>query len=267
MVAFGSIPLGLWVYTVTLLIAALAAFRIPAIGAPKKALRRHWKSEVQAGLHAKWKVPTDRNWTIYAFFSMIFLTPSIGMLLPLKVHSLHLGANWLGATEAALGLGMLTGAFWGARRVIGSLGRFRASMAAIVVSACCVIGVATGSQGWTLILGFCIAGFSMSVSQLVGQTHRLLAVPDHFRARFASVNIMVMQVAGMVGPALAGVALGFLSIDVVYASFGAGLLLITLTFPLVPGIRHFLSLDHAEVKGWYGAEHPEAFGLGNDNRS
>ena len=43
-VAFGSIPLGLWVYTVTLLIAALAAFRIPAIGAPKKALRNHLRS-------------------------------------------------------------------------------------------------------------------------------------------------------------------------------------------------------------------------------
>ncbi len=260
-VALGSVSLGLWVYSVMLTVAALSAFAIPAIAHTSRVARAHWSEEVRAGLRAKWRVPIDRNWTIYAFVTMLFLFPAIGMLLPVKVHSLSLGAHWLGAIEAALGLGMLLGAFWGAPRVIFWLGRFRACMVAIVVSAVAITGVALGTQGWVLVLGFGIAGFSMSVSQLVGQTHRALAVPDHFRARFASVNIMVMQVAAMLGPAIAGVALGMMEVSAVYTGFGLSLLLVTLAFPLVPGIRHFLALDHGEVKGWYGRQHPAVFGL------
>lgn len=260
-VALSSVALGLWVYTVMLTVAALAAFAIPVVHHTAAVVRAPWRDEVRAGLRAKWQVPIDRSWTIYAFVTMVFLVPAIGMLLPLKVHSLHLEANWLGATEAALGLGMLLGAFWGAPKVIARWGRFHACMGAIMVSALAITGVALGTQGWVLVLGFGIAGFSMSVSQLVGQTHRALAVPDHFRARFASVNIMVMQVASMLGPAIAGMALGLLDVSAVYAAFGIGLLLVTLAFPLVPGIQHFLALDHGEVKGWYGRQHPAVFGL------
>ncbi|MBY0443791.1 MAG: MFS transporter, partial [Burkholderiales bacterium] len=247
-------------YTTILFIAALSAFAIPPIKPAAKA-RGQWHAEVRAGLRAKWKIPIDRSWTIYAFFSMMFFSPAVGMLLPLKIHALKLNASWLGATEASLGLGMLIGAFWGAQKVILALGRFRACMGAVMASALIIIGVALSMQGWLLVIGFGLAGFSISISQLVGQTHRQLAVPDHFRGRFSSVNIMVMQLSGMLGPAIAGIALGVLDISTVYAGFGASLLLIAMFFPLVPGIQHFLALDHFEVKGWYGKQHPELFGL------
>jgi MFS family permease len=262
-VALSSIPFALWVYTAILFIAALSAFAIPPIK-PAAKVRGQWHAEVRAGLRAKWEIPIDRSWTIYAFFCMMFFSPALGMLLPLKVHSLKLNASWLGATEAALGLGMLIGAFWGAQKVILALGRFRACMGAVMAAALIIIGVALSTQGWLLVLGFGLAGFSISISQLVGQTHRQLAVPDHFRARFSSVNIMVMQVSGMLGPAIAGIALGMLDISAVYAGFGICLLLISLLFPLVPGIQHFLALNHLEVKGWYGKQHPELFGLKTD---
>ncbi|STQ91277.1 MFS transporter [Iodobacter fluviatilis] len=257
-VALSSIPIALWIYTAILLIAALSAFAIPTLK-PASRVRDGWLTEVRAGLRAKWHIPIDRSWTLYAFFCMMFFSPAVGMLLPLKIHSLKLNASWLGATEAALGLGMLIGAFWGAKKVIHAFGRFKACMGALMVSAVTIIGVALSAQGWLLILGFGIAGFSMSVSQLVGQTHRQLAVPDHFRSRFSSVNMMVMQISGMLGPAIAGLTLGFLDISAVYTSFGICLLLITMLFPLVPGIQHFLALDHTEVKDWYGKLYPELF--------
>ncbi|MDW5417146.1 MFS transporter [Iodobacter sp. CM08] len=259
-VALSNVAFALWVYTALLFIAALSAFAIAPIK-PASKQSGHWSAEVRAGLTAKWKIPIDRNWTIYAFFCMAFLSPALGMLLPLKVHSLHLGANWLGATEAALGLGMLLGAFWGAAKVIHWQGRFKASLLAISTVALCLIGVALSQQGWMLTLGFGITGFVMSISQLVGQTHRQLAVPDHFRSRFSSVNFMVMNLSAMLGPAIAGAALGVFEVSTVYAAFGFALLLVSISFPLVPGIQHFLSLDHNEVKGWYGKQHPELFGL------
>ncbi|QBC45283.1 MFS transporter [Iodobacter fluviatilis] len=259
-VALSNVAIALWIYAALLLIAALSAFAIPPIK-PTNNQRGHWRAEVRAGLSAKWKIPIDRNWTIYAFFCTAFLSPSLGMLLPLKVHSLHLGANWLGATEAALGLGMLLGAFWGAAKIIHWQGRFRASLLAISTVALCLIAVALSQQGWILTLGFGMTGFVMSISQLVGQTHRQLAVPDHFRSRFSSVNFMVMNLSAILGPAIAGAALGVFDVSTVYAAFGFALLLVSISFPLVPSIQHFLALDHHEVKGWYGKQHPELFGL------
>ncbi|MFC7419159.1 MFS transporter [Iodobacter arcticus] len=258
-VAFSSISFALWVYTATLFIAALSAFAIPAITPSNKAAQSHWSAEVRAGLHAKWKIPIDRSWTIFGFFTMLFFSPAIGMLLPLKIHSLQLGAQWLGGTEAALGMGMLLGALWGAAKVIEWQGRFRAALAAILTLALGICATAFSNQGWMLVLSFGITGFALSISQLVGQTHRQLAVPDHFRARFSSVNFMVMNLASMLGPAIAGIALGIVDIDAVYATFGLGIFLVAITFPLLPNVRAFLALDHHEVKNWYAKQHPELF--------
>lgn len=66
----------------------------------------------------------------------------------------------------------------------------------------------------------------------------------------------------MLGPAIAGVALGMMEVSAVYAGFGLSLLLVTMAFPLVPGIRQFLALDHGALKGWNGKQHPTVFGLG-----
>ncbi|MCX7208013.1 MAG: MFS transporter [Proteobacteria bacterium] len=258
-IALSSISFALWVYTATLLIAVCSAFAIPAIKPSNQTTKSHWRSEVRAGLYAKWKIPIDRNWTVFGFFIMIFFSPAIGMLLPLKVYSLHLGANWLGATEAALGMGMLIGALWGAAKVIEWQGRFRAALAASLTLAVGICATAFSHQGWMLVLSFGITGFALSISQLVGQTHRQLAVPDHFRARFSSVNFMVMNLASMLGPAIAGVALGMVEIDVVYTAFGLSLFLVAITFPLLPNIQAFLALDHHEVKNWYAKKHPELF--------
>ncbi len=66
----------------------IEAFAIPAITPSNKAMQSHWSAEVRAGLHAKWKIPIDRSWTIFGFFTMLFFSPAIGMLLPLKILSL-----------------------------------------------------------------------------------------------------------------------------------------------------------------------------------
>ena len=258
-VALNSVSLGLWLYVAMLLTAVIAAFAIPGSAIAKDSKRGSWSAEVRAGLIAKWKIPTERGWSLFSFLSNVFFTPALGMLLPLKVHALDLDASWLGATEAAFGLGMLIGAFWGASSLIAMLGRFRAIMCSMVIESFAMILVALTSQGWLLAVGFGFAGFFLAITQLVGQTHRMLAVPDDFRVRFSAVNIMLFQVSAMVGPALAGVALGMLDVSVVYCCFAVALLVIALGYPMVPAIREFLKLDHSSVKGWYRTTHPEAF--------
>jgi MFS family permease len=258
-VALNSISLGLWIYVFMLCVAVLAAFSIPTAPVAVSGEKSSWAHQVKAGLVAKWKIPIERGWSLFSFLSNVCFTPVLGMLLPLKIHALNLDASWLGATEAAFGLGMLIGSFWGASSLIASLGRFRAIMCAIVIESLAMILVAVSYLGWLLVVGFGMAGFFLAITQLVGQTHRMLAVPDDFRVRFSSVNIMLFQVSSMVGPAIAGVALGTSDVTIVYFCFATALLLIALGYPMVPEVRKFLSLDHTSVKGWYRTNHPEAF--------
>ena len=112
--------------------------------------------------------------------------------------------------------------------------------------------VALGTQGWALVLGSALAGGSTSVKQLVGRTHRAPAVSEHFRARLASVSILVMKLVALLRQALAGVALGMIEVSTVYTRFGLSLSLVTLAFPLLPGIQQCLARHRGAVTGWCG---------------
>lgn len=243
-------------------IAAVAAFRLgqpqfPARPAPAGG----WLSDMHAGLRAKWGVPLDRWWTLTGALMMVFLLPATGMLLPLRVQSLGLSSLWFGACGAALSLGLLVGVLGLADRLIARLDRVRAMFAALALCAVAVAAMGLCDRGPALVLLFAVVGGCMSVTQMVGQTHRLLAMPEDFRSRMTAGNLATAQLAAALGPALAGLLLQHGSVATVYLWMAAGFTLGGLLLLAVPGLRPFLRLDHEAVKNWYGRQYPQAFAL------
>ena len=59
-----------------------------------------------------------------SFLLAVVLSPSLGMLVALKVASLHLAGNWFGISEAVLSGGMLCGTLGGSSWLAARLGRF-----------------------------------------------------------------------------------------------------------------------------------------------
>ncbi|HEY9104330.1 MFS transporter [Chitinimonas sp.] len=257
--AVAGVKSALWLHTILLAIAAWATFRIPAGLKHTPSAQHGWWAEMTAGLRAKWIIPVERYWTGLAFFTMVFFAPAVGMLVPLRIQSLQWSAVWLGWCEASLAAGMLVGAFCFARLATERLGRFRAAVAALVGEglALGLVGLLDARLG--LPLCFFVTGACLSVVQLVGQTHRMLAVPEDFRARFTASNLMIMYVANSLGPTLSGILLLQTSVAHVYLIYGAALLLCALCYPLLPGYRAFLSLDHDTARNWYGKQYPAAF--------
>jgi MFS family permease len=247
-------------YAALLLVALLAASRIRLSASARPASTRSWSHDLRAGLSAKWRVPLDRYWTLSGALMMVFFLPALGMMVPLRVRSLGLSAAWLGACEAALSAGMLLGAAWLAAWAGQRLGRLRAMFAALVLSGVGLLAIGLVRQPVVLMLLFAVTGACLVTTQLVGQTHRLLAVPDAFRARISAVNIMTSQIAGSLGPALAGVLLTHLDTGQVYGVLGGGFLAGTLALRAVPGLGDFLALDHDAAKGWFARQHPAAYG-------
>lgn len=251
----------LWVNAAFLWVACLLAWRI--VVPPRDASQRstaQWLHDLQAGLAAKWKIPTERGWTFVSFLVMIFFVPGIGMLVPLKVQSLGLSGAWLGACEAGLSVGMLLGSLGGSSWVAERVGRFRASTGAIFGEGLSLALLGFTHQPWLMVAALTVVGGCIATVQTVGHTHRMLAMPQNFRARMTAVNMMVMQVAGILGPGLAGVGLAAFDVDQVYIAFGAGLFLVGLGYRRVPGYRRFLDMPHDEAAGFYGREHPALFG-------
>ena len=191
----------LWLHAALLLLAAGLAARIKAPVPPKPEVERHWLADLKAGLLAKWQIPLERGWTFVSFLVMIFFTPGIGMLVPLKVQSLGLSAIWLGACEAGLSLGMLLGSLGGSVWLSRRIGRFNASFGAILIEGLSMVVIGLTHEPLLMVASFAVLGACIATVQMVGQTHRMLAMPQAFRARMTAVNMMVMQVAGVLGPA------------------------------------------------------------------
>ena len=242
------------------LLSAGAAWLIgPPLSPGRAAVRGGWWADLGDGLRAKWRVPLDRWWSLAGALMMVCLLPATGLLLPLRVQALGLSAAWFGACGAALSLGVLVGVAGVAPALIARQGRPGALVLAITA---CTAGIAgIGLCRWPpgLPLLCALLGLCLSVTQLVGQTHRLLAIPGHFRARSAAAHLTSAHLAAALAPALAGALLQHAPVHTVYLLMAGGFAASGLLLLLVPGLGAFLRLDHDSVTNWYGRHYPEAF--------
>jgi len=259
-IAFGDTALALLVQAVLFPVALACAFGVRKVPPPKEQAARSWRSEFSAGMRAKWLMPLERGWTIASFFVAILFLPGIGMLLPLKLAAMGSSGAWLGASEAASSVGMLAGSLGASIWLANRLGRFSASVASVVVMGACFACIGLASHPLLVAVTLVPFGVCVATAQLVGQTHRLLAIPSDFRSRMMAAHIMVMQMSGVIGPALAAAALAPLGVDMVYVVIGVALLILGFGYALIPGYRAFMRMSHEEVKGHYGRAHPELFG-------
>lgn len=240
-------------------LAALAAWRTALPAAAAAAAPRGWFGDVGAGLRAKWQVRLDRWWTLVGAAMMLCLLPATGLLLPLRIQAAGLSPAWFGACSAALSAGLLLGVAGPGPALIGRLGRVRALALVIAACAAALAGIGLADRAPLLVALFVLVGLCLSVTQLVGQTHRMLAMPEAFRARMSAAHLMVAHAAGALAPALAGALLQQVPVATAYlvlaAGFGAGGLLLL----AVPGLGPFLRQDHEGARDWYARHYPHAF--------
>lgn len=259
-VALSGTASALWLYVLLLIVACALTFRIPKNPTIRTAAGASaWLADIRAGLAAKWHIKVERWWTLVTFLFAIFLLPCIGMLLPMKVQSLNLSGAWLGLCEAALSAGMLLGALGLSARISDHIGRFASYTVAIVGMGLSFAAIGATQYPAMLLAAFAVCGLCISTTQLVGQTHRMLAIPPSFRARMTSVHIMVMQIAATIGPAVGGIGLARLGVDRVYILFGGAILVTGVGYVVAPGYRAFIGLSHDGVTGYYGRTYPKLF--------
>lgn len=271
--ALGGVALAMgdtaWAFGLQALLAigawALACRAAP--GAPASAAspaspvtpREAWATSLLAGLRAKWQVRVDRWWSLAGALMMVFFLPATGMLLPLRLQALGASPAWLGLCSSALSVGVLAGVLGIADRCMGRLGRIRAMAAAIAVCGLSLGGVGACDRPGAVVLCFGVIGVCLSITQLMGQTHRSLAVPEDFRARMASAQLTLSHLAAAVAPLLAGLWLQRWPVAEVYGVMSAGFLLSGLALLVVRDLRAFLATSPEDVPGWYERRYPHAF--------
>ena len=125
-------------------------------------------------------------------------------------------------------------------------------------------GLALAASGWAhspvvLVVALTCVGFANASMGLVGATHRSLAIPQNFRVRILAASMMTTQIAGILGPMIAGAALTHWRVSQVYTCFGLATCLLAFGFVLIPRSREFFALNHEQVKDWFRHEYPHAF--------
>lgn len=267
--SLGGVAAALWLNGALLGIAVWTVLRLPVLPVaahahtPGRGFAR-WRSDLRAGLRAKWSVPMERAWTLVNFIVWIFQGPAVGMLIPLKVQSLGLSGLWLGICEAALSAGLLLGSARGSDALVKRFGRFNVRVGVAMCE-----GLALAASGWApsgvaLVAALTAVGFANASMGLVGATHRTLAIPQDFRVRLLAATKMSTQVAGMLGPMLAGAALTRWSVGTVYMCFGLATCVFAFGFVFIPRSREFFSLNHEQVTDWFRREYPAVFGPAPD---
>ncbi|QND82667.1 Putative transport protein [Chromobacterium vaccinii] len=260
LMAFMPAWLALGAYAILLAIAAIGALRIQIPPRDLADLRdESFVDQVRSGLRVRWRIPLERSWAFWGLLVMTAYLPMVVTLLPIKLHQLGLPAIWLGACEAAASGGLLIGSLWLTHRLLQYCSRPRARAFAMWALAAVFLVVALTDSPYLMLAIFGIEGMLLSITMLIGQTHRTLAVPEAYRARVSAINVLVAKLGGMLGPALAGILLASWSLDGVYLFFALFHLLTVPPMLLLPGVNRFLGLSHDEVKDWYLRQHPEAF--------
>ncbi|AOZ50892.1 hypothetical protein BKX93_13435 [Chromobacterium vaccinii] len=260
LMAFMPAWLALGAYAILLAVAAIGALRIQIPPRDLADLRdESFVDQVRSGLRVRWRIPLERSWAFWGLLVMTAYLPMVVTLLPIKLHQLGLPAIWLGACEAAASGGLLIGSLWLTHRLLQYCSRPRARAFAMWALAAVFLVVALTDSPYLMLAMFGIEGMLLSITMLIGQTHRTLAVPEAYRARVSAINVLVAKLGGMLGPALAGILLASWSLDGVYLFFALFHLLTVPPMLLLPGVNRFLGLSHDEVKDWYLRQHPEAF--------
>jgi len=218
-----------------------------------------WWRELHAGIAGKWKIPMERGWTVVNFFVWIFQGPAVGMLIPIKVHSLGLSGQWMGLALGALSVGTLIGSLFSSRLLVHHFGRYKVRLGLGAFEGACLAAVGLSTSPVLLVLGLLMAGICNASMSLVGATHRALAIPRNYRVRMLAATSVTTQAAGALGPALVGFALTSLSVNVVYGGFGLLMATCAMGLALVPRLKEFLSLEHTEVVDWYSRQYPHVF--------
>jgi|GEM_PF-465880 len=218
-----------------------------------------WWRELKEGLSAKWHMPMERGWTIVNFVVWIFQGPAVGILIPIKIQSLGMSGSWLGASLGALSFGVLLGSAFGAQWLVDRFGRYQVRIGVGCLEGICLVIVGFASSPWIMLCALAAGGFCNAAMSLVGATHRMLAVPQNYRIRLSAASAMTTEIAGVIGPALAGMALAWWSVNTVYAGFGVLMALCVLGLTLVPRFKEFLTLDHADASDWYAKQYPTLF--------
>jgi len=256
-----GVPGSLFACALLSVVAAISAARLPKAQSAEQ--RRdgliHWWNELRGGLIAKWHMPMERGWTFVNFVVWIFQGPAVGMLIPIKVHSLGMSGNWLGISMGALYLGVLFGSLFGSQFLVDRFGRYRVRLGIGLLEGVALAGVGFTANPFLMVVALAVSGFCNSSMSLVGATHRALAIPKAFRIRFAAASSMTTQVAGAIGPAIAGMALYHWSVNAVYGGFGLLMATSVLGFLWVPRLREFLNLSHEQIVDWYQHQYPSIF--------
>lgn len=239
--------------------AAALLLRSPAPPAPSRPSPTPWLQLLRAGWRAKWHVQVDRWWTLSGALMMMFYSPAVGLLLPLRLNALQAPTAWFGLCQGSLAAGVLFGVLGASETLIRRLGRHRAMILAVVVCGVCICGMSVCTGPASLAALLALMGACTSITQLTGQTVRALAVPDDFRARMTAAQLTVTSLAGTAAPMVAGAMLQRWPIGTVYALQGVAFLVAGLLLLVVPGLRTLLSLSASEAVGWYERRYPEAF--------
>ncbi|ASP38714.1 hypothetical protein CHH28_08480 [Bacterioplanes sanyensis] len=214
-----------------------------------------WRS-IYLGAKLKWRMRLERDQLLVMALMNIMVTAFFLLLLPNLMRENEGNVLAYGIAQSAVAAGGWVTAAFGIKLLSRWLAKYYLCSVGLLLLSAGIIG-ASVSHSWLFYLSLFSAGFGFSLFSINGNSHRILALPDHLRARLSSFDMTVGAATRFIGLSLTGALLQVASSNDIIYGYGVLLLVLSLVMLAIPDYKEFMSLPHEQAENYYARKYAQ----------
>lgn len=248
------------------LCASLLFFKLPIdkdndVGSVSFNLSK-WFDDSKAGFRAVRKIPTEYSVAIFIMMLNFFITPFLGVALPLlAVNQYHFSSTELGVILAFFGIGIVFGSTIITFCKIPEDKNFVLCFTSVVLLGLSFILIAIKPYYIEMFALVFLAGVSIAFFNTIVTACRAAAIPDEYRSRIETFVLFIAQISIPIGTSVSGILFPTFGVNNSVILFGLCIILSSISLIFVPNFRDLLMQrnDETNDETYYKRQFPEAF--------
>lgn len=222
--------------------------------------RESWFLKTKGAFTAIYRVKSELYIALISLVVNFTMFPFFSVTIPYWINTeLKLPVVYLGAFEFFFALGLIIGSIYLNSLVRNLLGRLYNIVLGFVLLGSSVMAIVIVDNIFISILLAFFCGVAFIFINVNLSTLRSTATPRDYRTRMSAMAVFVSSLANPFGVAIAGLYINWNGVVSFTLVSGGVVILIAPIVMCSLHLRKALSLDEAEMKGYYEKTYPKAF--------
>ena len=235
----------------TFLVITLPSIIIDTANNLTPQLKINWLKNSYKIFALKMSIPPERIIMIGGFIINSVSFSAIGLLLPMRIQSIDGHLAWLGITYAGFGLGSTIGGLYISNYLNNRFGSLFSSLFCVASSGVMFAFIGIFDNIYIICICLTFGGIFITSGGVIGAGRRILATPKKYRATFASISNVAVNLASIISPILSVFIAEYIGINNAYISFGVLTLIVSSSFLVSQNYRRLFTIPLDKIHKFY----------------